>query len=609
MSARTLTELFFDAVNQYGNHAAVFRHKVDGSWRDVTHKEAAARVQALALGLRELGVAAGEKVAILAETRLEWALTDYACLCARATDVPIYPTLPANQVEYILRDSGAVAVFCSTAAQVEKIRAVRGGLPSLRHVIVFDAAPGAGVGRDGMLTLAELEARGRAAAAKYSRFNEEALAVRPADLATLIYTSGTTGQPKGVMLTHDNICSNVRASVDTIRVSEDDSCLALLPLSHILERMVDYYFLHVGVTINYAESVDAFAQNLQEVRPTVVAAVPRVYEKVYARVLENAMTGSAVKRRIFQWAKRVGERWAAHRLAGIAVPLGLKVTHAIADRLVFSKLRARTGGRIKLFVSGGAPLSAEIGRFFYSAGLPVIEGYGLTETSPVLTLNPLARPKFGTVGQPIPGVQIRIAADGEILAKGANIMQGYYNRPAETREAIDADGWFHTGDIGELDADGYLKITDRKKDLLKTAGGKYIAPQPIENTVRLNKFVASAVVLGDQRKFPVVLVVPNFDQLERWAKERNLTYASPAGLIRLADVKAKMEREVMGGLRDLAKFEMPKKVVLIERDFTIESGELTPSLKVKRRQVEKNYKDLIDRVYAEADPTAASVEG
>src|SRR6266704_2856025 len=429
---RTLTELFFDAVRTYGAHPAAFRHKVAGAWRDVSHQEVAARVQGLSLGLRELGLAAGEKVAILAETRLEWALTDYACLCARTTDVPIYPTLPANQVEYILRDAGAAAVVCSTAAQVEKIRAVKSGLPSLRHVIAFD-----GPGGDGVLALADLEARGRAAAAKYPRFKEEALGVRPADLATLLYTSGTTGQPKGVMLTHDNICSNVRACVETLRVSEHDSCLALLPLSHILERMVEYYFLHVGVTINYAESIDAFAQNLQEVRPTIVAAVPRVYEKVYARVLENAHTGGAVKRRIFQWAKRVGERWAAHRLAGIGVPPGLKLTHAIADRLVFSKLRARTGGRIKLFVSGSAPLSAEIGRFFYSAGLPVIEGYGLTETSPVLTLNPLTRPKFGTVGKAIPGVQLKIAGDGEILAKGANIMQGYYNKPAETREAIE----------------------------------------------------------------------------------------------------------------------------------------------------------------------------
>src|SRR5881296_4512293 len=418
--------------------------------------------------------------------------------------------------------------------------------------------------------------------------------------------SGTTGQPKGVMLTHDNICSNVRACVETLRVSEDDSCLALLPLSHILERMVDYYFLHVGVTINYAESVDAFAQNLQEVRPTVVAAVPRVYEKVYARVLENALTGGAAKRRIFQWAKRVGERWAAYRLAGLPVPLGLRLTHAIADRLVFSKLRARTGGRIKLFVSGSAPLSAEIGRFFYSAGLPVIEGYGLTETSPVLTLNPLARPKFGTVGKTIPGVQLKIASDGEILAKGPNIMQGYYNKPEATREAIDADGWFHTGDVGEIDADGYLKITDRKKDLIKTAGGKYIAPQPIENTVRLNKFIGSAVVLGDQRKFPIILVVPNFEQLEPWAKERNLAYGSRAELLARPDVQAKLEREVMGSLRDLAKFEMPKKVVLLERDFTIESGELTPSLKVKRRVVEQHYKDKIDAAYAAEDAMAAA---
>ena len=604
MSARTLTELFFDAVDHYGDHAAAFRYKAEGAWRAVPHREAAERVQALSLGLRELGLVPGDRVAILSETRLEWALADYACLCARATDVPIYPTLPANQVEYILRDSGAAAVFCSTATQVEKIRAVQAGLSSLRHVVVFD-----GQGGTGVITLADVEARGRASAARYLCFKDEALAVRPEDLATLIYTSGTTGQPKGVMLSHGNICSNVRGSVEMLRLSESDTCLALLPLSHILERMVDYYFFHVGVTINYAESVDAFAQNLQEVRPTVVAAVPRVYEKVYARVLENALTGSAAKRRIFLWAKRIGERWAAHRLAGVPVPLGLRLAHAIADRLVFSKLRARTGGRIKLFVSGGAPLSAEIGRFFYSAGLPVIEGYGLTETSPVLTLNPLTRPKFGTVGKPIPGVEIKIAADGEILAKGPNIMLGYYNKAEETREAIDGGGWFHTGDVGELDADGYLKITDRKKDLLKTAGGKYIAPQPIENTVRLNKFVASAVVLGDQRKFPIVLVVPNFDQLERWARERNLAYASRAELIRLADVTAKMEREVMGGLRDLAKFEMPKKVVLIERDFTIESGELTPSLKVKRRQVEKNYKNVIDRVYAEADPAAAAIEG
>ncbi|HYK81677.1 MAG TPA: long-chain fatty acid--CoA ligase [Gemmatimonadales bacterium] len=604
MSAGTLTELLFTAVERYASHPAAFRHKVDGAWQAVSHREALERVRAISLGLRELGLTAGDRAAILAETRLEWALTDYACLCARIVDVPIYPTLPAHQVEYILRDAGATAVFCSSAAQVAKVRAVQPQLPALRHVIAFDAAARG----EGVLSLADVEARGGAAAARYPRFAAEALAVRPDDLATLIYTSGTTGEPKGVMLSHNNIRSNVTASVEVLRMSERDSCLALLPLSHILERMVDYYFLHVGVTINYAESIEVLAQNLLEVRPTVVVAVPRVYEKLYARVLERALTGGAVRRRIFLWAKRVGERWAAHRLAGVALPLGVRLKHALADRLVFVKLRQRTGGRIQLFVSGGAPLSAEIARFFYSAGLSVVEGYGLTETSPVLTLNPPARPKFGTVGKPIPGVEIVIATDGEILARGPNIMLGYYNKAAETREAIDADGWFHTGDVGELDGDGYLKITDRKKDLLKTSGGKYVAPQPIENTLRLNKFVANAVVLGDQRKFPIVLVVPNFDALEAWARERKLVYTSRAQLLALADVQAKMEREVMGGLRDLAKFEMPKKVALIEHDFTIESGELTPSLKVKRRQVEKHYKALIDRVYAEADPTAAVIE-
>jgi long-chain acyl-CoA synthetase len=605
VSRGTLTQLFFGAVERYANHPAAFRYKAADGWRAVPHREAAERVQAIALGLRELGLQPGDRVAILAETRLEWALADYACLCARLADVPIYPTLPANQVAYILGNSAAAAVFCSTRAQVDKVRGLRPGLPVLRHVIAFDAG-GAG---DGVIALADLEAQGRAAAPRAPRFRDEALAVRPDDLATLIYTSGTTGPPKGVMLSHNNIWSNVAAAVDALRVSERDSCLAVLPLSHILERMVDYYFWHVGVTINYAESIEAFAQNLLEVRPTVVVGVPRVYEKVYARVLEKALSGGALRRGLFLWAKRAGEEWAAHRLSGITVPLGLRLKHAIADRLVFGKLRQRTGGRVKLFVSGGAPLSAEIARFLYSAGLPVMEGYGLTETSPVLTLNPLARLKFGTVGKPIPGVEIRIAPDGEILARGPNIMQGYYNKPTETREAIDADGWFHTGDVGELDADGYLKITDRKKDLLKTAGGKYVAPQPIENAVRLNKFVANAVVLGDQRKFPIILIVPNFDPLEQWAKERNLAYAGRAELIGLADVQAKMEREVMGGLRDLAKFEMPKKVVLIEHDFTIESGELTPSLKVKRRQVETNYRALIDQVYAAADPTAAALEG
>jgi len=383
----------------------------------------------------------------------------------------------------------------------------------------------------------------------------------------------------------------------------------MLPLSHSYERMVDYTLFQAGVLINYAESFDTVAANLQEVQPTVVLSVPRLYEKVYARVLENALSGSAVKRAIFFWAKRAGEDWATHVLAGLPVPGGLSFKKKVADKLVFSKLQARTGGQIRFFVSGAAPLSADIAKFFYSAGLPVIEGYGLTESSPVLTLNLLDRIKLGTVGKAIPGVELQIAPDGEIFARGPNIMKGYYKLPDATRETVDAEGWLHTGDIGEIDSDGYLKITDRKKELLKTAGGKYIAPQPIEAMVKRNKFVVNAVLYGDRRKYPIILVVPNYDNLERWAKERNLSYGSRAQLIALPDVHAKMEREVMGSLRDLAKFEMPKKVILIENDFTIEAGELTPTLKVKRRVVEKRYKDVIDRAYAADDAIAAAIEG
>ncbi|HET7791001.1 MAG TPA: AMP-binding protein, partial [Gemmatimonadales bacterium] len=400
----------------------------------------------------------------------------------------------------------------------------------------------------------------------------------------------------------------IAAALQVMPLSDRDETLSMLPLSHIFERMVDYTMFAAGVVINYAESFDKVAQNLAEVKPTVVVSVPRLYEKVYARVLENALSGSGVKRGIFYWAKRVGEQCATYELAGLKVPAGLALQRAVADRLVFAKLRARTGGRVKYFVSGSAPLAADVAKFFFAAKLPVIEGYGLTETSPVITLNRLDKAKLGTVGPVVPGVAIKIAADGEILARGPNIMRGYYNKPEATTEAIDADGWFHTGDIGEIDAEGFLKITDRKKDLIKTAGGKYVAPQPIENLVKTNRFVANAVMLGDKRKFPIVIVVPNFETLERWARERNLSAPSRTALIALPDVKAKMEREVMSPLRDLARYEMPKKVLLLDADFSIESGELTPTLKVKRRAVEQRYGDLINRAYAEADATSAGIE-
>ncbi len=605
MNRGTLNQLFFTTVDRHAGLPAAFRSKVGGAWVGITHREAFDRVQAIVLGLRELGIKPGDKVALVSENRPEWALADYACLTARATDVPIYPTLTAKQTEYILRDSESVAVFCSTAAQVDKVLEVKDGLPGLKHIIVFDG----GAARPEVASLASLEAKGRGAASKYPNWKAEALAAQPDDLATLIYTSGTTGDPKGVMLSHYNIWSNVQAVLQMIPIGAGDECLSMLPLSHSYERMVDYTLFQAGVIINYAESFDTVAANLGEVKPTVVLSVPRLYEKVYARVLENALSGSAVKRTIFFWAKRAGEQWATLALLGLPIPGGLALKKKLADKLVFSKLQARTGGRIRFFVSGSAPLSADIAKFFYSAGLPVIEGYGLTESSPVLTLNPLERIKLGTVGRVIPGVELKIASDGEILAHGPNIMHGYYKQPEATREVLDADGWLHTGDIGELDSDGYLKITDRKKEMIKTAGGKYIAPQPIEGMVKRNKFVANAVLHGDRRKYPIVLIVPNFDNLERWARERNLSYGTRAELILLPDVRAKVEREVMSMLKELAKFETPKKVVLLENDFTIESGELTPTLKVKRRVVEKRYKDLIDAAYAADDAITAAVEG
>ncbi len=506
----------------------------------------------------------GDRVAILSENRPEWAITDYACLTARATDVPIYPTLPARQVEYILRDSGAVAIVVSTAAQLEKLLSIREHLPALRHVIALDAdARGPDV-----LPFDELLACGRAALGRHPDWRAHALAAAPDDLATLIYTSGTTGDPKGVMLTHGNIASNVTTCVGLFAFREGDECLSFLPLSHIFERMFGHYSMfHAGVVINYAGSIETVAADMKELRPTMMASVPRLYEKIFSRVLDAVRASPAPRRRIFAWARRVGETWVERTLAGQPVPAMLALQRHVADRLVFATLRARTGGRIRFFISGGAPLSPEIAKFFFAAGMPILEGYGLTETSPVMAVNTFGHTRLGTVGRPIPGVEIRIAPDGEIITRGPNVMRGYFEKPDATAAAIDPDGWFHTGDIGLLDADGYLRITDRKKDLIVTAGGKNIAPQPIENLAKSSKFVSNAVMLGDRRPFPIMLVVPNAEPLKAWAARHGLPANEMEPLCRLPEVHTKLEREVRKTLRDLAQFEMPKKFLLLPQGF------------------------------------------
>ena len=576
------------------------RVRREGRWIGLGYRDLAERVQAASLGLRELGIAEGERVALLSENRPEWAIADYACLAARCPDVPIYPTLPARQAEYILRDAGAVAVLVSSAAQLDKVLSLRTRLPALRHIIAFDPA----VESPGVLAFDELLQCGRAAAGRHPDWRAQALGIGPGELATLIYTSGTTGDPKGVMLTHGNIASNVTTCVGMFDFRPTDDCLSFLPLSHIFERMFGHYsMLHAGVVINYAGSIDTVAADMQELRPTMMASVPRLYEKIYGRVLDGVRAGSPAKRRIFAWARSVGEAWVERSLAGGPVPIGLTVQRALADRLVFSALRARTGGRIRFFISGGAPLAPEIARFFCAAGMPILEGYGLTETSPVMAVNVFGRTKLGTVGRPIPGVEIRIADDGEIVTRGPNVMRGYFGKPEATAEALDGDGWFHTGDIGVLDAEGYLRITDRKKDLIVTAGGKNIAPQPIENLAKGSKYVSNAVMLGDRRPFPVMLVVPNAETLRGWAARHGLPTDDLERLAASPEAHAKLEREVRKMLRDLAQFEMPKKFLVLARDFSVEAGELTPTLKIRRRIVEDRHRAAIEALYTDPHVT------
>jgi long-chain acyl-CoA synthetase len=593
----TVNRLFFDAVERFDRTDALL-YKVNGVWEPFSHRTILQRVRHTALGLARLGIVAQDRVALLSENRPEWLIADYACLCSAIIDVPVYPTLPAEQVPHILNDSGARAIFVSTADQAKKIASIRHLVPGLEHVIGFAATKADGCD----LTLAELEALGAQddTTERAVRFKEDALAVTPDQLITLIYTSGTTGSPKGVMLTQDNVHSNVQGVRPLMPANTADTALSLLPLSHIFERTGDYFLFANGVRVAYAESIDTVPVNMSEIKPSLMMAVPRLYEKIYARVLENAIAGGGLKKRIFFWAKAVGERFADEQLAGRQPGGLLAFQYGIADKLVFSKLRERTGGNIRFFISGGAPLSPEIAKFFYAAKLIILEGYGLTETSPVISANMLGAYKLGFVGRPIAGVEVRIARDGEILTRGPHIMRGYYNNETATSEAISSDGWFHTGDIGMID-DGYLRITDRKKDIIVTAGGKNIAPQPIENLLKTNKYVSQAVMLGDKRKFPIVLIVPNWDQLEKWAAAKQIVWTSRAELLQMPTINAKMEKEVKEQLRGMANFEMPKKIGLLEHDFSIERGELTPKLSVRRKVVEKSYERLIESLYAGAD--------
>jgi long-chain acyl-CoA synthetase len=587
----TLAQLLVNTIKSYPKDGLLL-YKKEGAYVPISTEEVGDRIKHLTLGLNTLGFEKGDKLCLLSENRPEWVMTDFATLCAGGLTVPIYTTLVAEQIEYIIQDSDAQVVVVSNAEQWGKIEAIRDRLAKVRHFVVMDgAAP------SGALTLAELMDKGKAAAGRNpGLFDELVGRVRPDDEASLIYTSGTTGLPKGVILTHTNFLSNVKTVREIIEFTERDVCLSFLPLSHVLERMVTFTYFYAGCTVGYAESVETVAQNLVEVRPHIMVSVPRVFEKIYAKIMDQVLVSPPIRRKIFFWALNVGRACGSRKLAGKPIPPVLGAKRKVAHALVFSKIIAKTGGRVRFFVSGGAPLSREIAEFFYALGMVVLEGYGLTETAPVLSVNTFDNLRFGTVGKPIPGIEIRIAEDGEILSRGPNVMKGYYKKDAETREVFEG-GWFHTGDIGHLDEDGFLVITDRKKDLLVTSGGKNVAPQPIENLLKLSPYIENAVVLGDRRRFVSALIVPKFEKLEDYARAQGIAFESREALVQDARVVDFLKEEVDRATPLLAPYERVKKIAVLGRDFEIEKGEITPSLKVRRNIIEARYKEIIDAVY------------
>jgi long-chain acyl-CoA synthetase len=606
MSIKTLAELFLKAAG-YGKPDCLL-HKVGGTYQPVATAELVDRVRRVAQGLAELGVQPGDRVALMAENGPHWPIVDFAALCSGAVLVPIYPTLLPDQAAYIARDCGAKVVFAETPAHLEGLLAHADQTPEVqRYVLIRDGgAPGAGAAGAGDPRVIPLSKIYAGAGMDAAAFEQRARAVKPQDLATLVYTSGTTGQPKGVMLTHDNITSNMLAGLEVLGLEGRFTALSFLPLSHSFERTVDYCYFYIGVTIAYAESVATVAQNLQEVKPHVFVSVPRVYEKVLARVQENVAASSGTKQKIFAWAEGVGRAALPWRLRLERPPglLGWKL--GLADRLVFAKIRERLGGRFEFAISGGAPLGRDVAEFFWAAGVPIYEGYGLSETSPVISCNTRAYVKLGTVGRPIPGVAVEIADDGEILARGPNIMKGYWNLPEATAEVIDAAGWFHTGDIGEVDDDGCLRITDRKKELIVNAYGKNVAPAPIENALKSSPFIGQAVVIGDRRKFLAALLVPEFDHLRAWAEKHGVPAGDLAALLADPRVRALYDGEVQTVNKALAHYEQIAAWDLLPAEFTLETGELTPTQKVKRRVIHQKYGTVIDRLYARADASRAA---
>lgn len=592
----TLIEAF-ERIARDHKRSDTLNYKRDGRWIPISSDEMLARVRRIAAGLYSLGVRPGDRVALLSDSRPEWTLTDAGCLFAGAVDVPIYPTLTPPQVRYIIKDSGSRVLVVSNHRKFLEVKDILRECPAVEQVVFFD---GADVDLSQGITLAELEERGGILEGEQPHLIDDlAHSTTPDQLATIIYTSGTTGEPKGVMLTHSNLISNLIDGAGNLSFDENDIALSVLPLSHIFERQAMYMYLYQGMAVYYAESLETIGPNLREVRPTILVGVPRIFEKIYDRIKERVAAKGRINMALLSWAVSVAKAYARFEVEKKKVPGALALKHKLATKLVFSKWREAFGGRIRLLVSGGAALPEELGYIYLGAGIPIIQGYGLTETSPVITTGRLEDNRIGTVGKPIPRVEVRIATDGEIETRGPNVMRGYYNKPEETRAVFTEDGWFKTGDIGTIDADGFLRITDRKKELFKTSGGKYISPQPIEQAIKGSRFVSQVVLIGNGRKFPAALIVPNWQQIESYAQLKGIKVNSRAELCRHARIVDLLERQIAGLTPDLAQYERVKKVGLLENEFTIEGGELTPTLKVKRRVIDEKYRSVIDQLYAE----------
>jgi long-chain acyl-CoA synthetase len=592
MSLNTLNDVFFATVGR--NLAAAMLHRENGRWLPISSTQLYRNVVGAANGLRQWGIGKGDRIAILSENRPEWSTADFGILLLGAVTVPIYATLTPEQTAYTLRDSGAAVVFVSTEKQLQKIQSIL-GQTELRKIVVMDR-----VKIPGELALSCVLME-RFTDPLSDNLNTEidslAHSIRPDDLATIIYTSGTTGVSKGVMLTHGNMSSNIEGWLPGFDFHPNQVSISFLPLSHVTARSVDFGLLSQGVTLAYCPFIENLPTTLLEVRPTTCVSVPRVYEKIYAKTETTAQ--GFPKRNIYQWALLVGRASKAEILSG-RIPGSL--SWKLANKLVFSKIRQGLGGRVETFISGGAPLGRDLAEWFATVGIRIHEGYGLTETSPVIAVNTPAHHRIGTVGKMLSNVEVRIAEDGEILVRGPSVFKGYWNRPEETQNAFE-NGWFKTGDIGDIDADGYLSVTDRKKELIKTSGGKFIAPQPIENSLKINPLVGAAVVVGDKRKFACVLIVPNFALLEDWAKNNGVAFASRIELIANSAVQILYEEIVARANEKLARFETMKRVVLIPDEFTPENGALTPTMKLRRRVVEERYRNQIEEVYAQAEGT------